>query len=567
MTTKPKAKKYRLRRSEGQPAAAAPKTPVAPKPAARAPEGTTAAVADVLQQEPMMFATASDDGFGGQDFRKKEDAAADAKAAPAAPKAEAPKSPAEVIDGIRREGLTGRQLRMARRVAQKQGLAPVSDYDAVRLLREKGIDPFKRSNMLELVVPDGKPEDVQDPAKPQLPSTVVAKPSLPSTEVVTEDRRASDIMTIQRDIARRRRRRAMMLAVRMMVFVMLPTFVAGYYYYAVATPMYATKSEFIIQTAEPSSAGQLGGLFSGTGLATSQDSITVQGYLQSRDAMLRLNEDEGFKTHFSQDQIDALQRIELDSTNETAYSLYKKHVRIGYDPAEGVIKMEVSAADPETSAAFSKKLISYAEERVDELTSRLRGDQMQGASESRVEAEEKMRAAQDRIVNLQERLGVLSPESEVQAIFGQITQLESELLTSRISLQQFLANPRPNQAKVSAEENKIAELQKLIAEYRGQLTESNATTGSLARISGELLVAQGDLAMRQEFLAAAEAQFEAARLEANRQVRYLSIGVSPVAPDEPTYPRSFENTILAFLIFSGIYLMVSLTASILREQV
>ena len=178
-----------------------------------------------------------------------------------------------------------------------------------------------------------------------------------------------------------------------------------------------------------------------------------------------------------------------------------------------------------------------------------------------------MRAAQDRIVALQEKLGVLSPESEVQAIFGQITQLESQLLTERISLQQFLANPRPNEAKVSASENKITELQKLIAEYRAQLTESNANTGSLARISGELLVAQGDFAMRQEFLAAAEAQFEAARLEANRQVRYLSVGVSPVAPDEPTYPRAFENTILAFLIFSGIYLMVSLTASILREQV
>jgi capsular polysaccharide transport system permease protein len=28
-----------------------------------------------------------------------------------------------------------------------------------------------------------------------------------------------------------------------------------------------------------------------------------------------------------------------------------------------------------------------------------------------------------------------------------------------------------------------------------------------------------------------------------------------------------ENTLLAFLIFSGIYLMLSMTASILREQV
>jgi len=561
MTTKPKAKKYRIRRSEGH-SGAAPKA--APKIAAVAPDSINAAVADVLQTEQMMFATPSDGGFGKQDFRPLSEAQT-GSAEPEVQATAAPQSPAEAIDAIRREGLTGRQLRMARRVAQKQGLAPVSDYDAVRLLREKGIDPFKRSNMLELVAPVSK--GVVDNAKPQLPSTVTAKPSLPSTEVISEDRRASEIMAIQRDIAKRRRRRATLLAIRMMVFVMLPTFVAGYYYYAVATPMYATKSEFVIQTSEASSAGQLGGLFSGTGLATSQDSITVQGYLQSRDAMIRLNEDEGFKTHFSQPNVDALQRIELESTNEAAYSLYKKHVRIGYDPAEGVIKMEVSAADPETSAAFSKKLINYAEERVDQLTSRLREDQMKGAEESRIEAEAKMRAAQNRIVELQEKLGVLSPESEVQAIFGQITQLESELLTERISLQQFLANPRPNKAKVSASENKISELQKLIAEYRAQLTESSADSGSLARISGEMMVAHGDLAMRQEFLAAAEAQFEAARLEATRQVRYLSVGVSPVAPDEPTYPRAFENTLLAFLIFAGIYLMVSLTASILREQV
>ena len=36
------------------------------------------------------------------------------------------------MDAIRREGLTGRQLRMARRVAQKHGLAPTSDFEFVR---------------------------------------------------------------------------------------------------------------------------------------------------------------------------------------------------------------------------------------------------------------------------------------------------------------------------------------------------------------------------------------------------------------------------------------------------
>ena len=538
---KPKAKRYRIRQGE----AAAPSV-----------EGNVARAMEGAQ----VFSGPTDDGFGSQTFPAAGTGTVETPKAPA--------SAADQIASIRREGLTGRQLRMARRVAQKQGLNPSSDFDAVRVLRDKGIDPFKRSNMLELVVPAADTPEAEQAVPANVPGPVTKPTQLPSTHVVTEDERAVDIMAIQRDIAKRRKRRAMLLGLRLLFFVLLPTFVAGYYYYAVATPMYATKTEFVIQKADGAGGSGLGGgLLSGTGLATSQDSITVQGYLQSREAMQRLDEDKGFRAHFSAPEIDSIQRLDADGTNEEAYKLYQKHVKIGFDPTEGVVKMEVSAADPKTSADFSEKLIAYAEERVDQLTARLRGDQMEGANASRIEANEKMIAAQERIVEIQEKLGVLSPESEVQAVFGQISQLESELLTERISLNTFLDNSRPNQAKVSAARNKIEELEKLIAEKRAQLTQSTTDTGSLAKISGELLVAQADLETRQALLGQAEAAFEAARLEANRQVRYLSVGVSPVAPDEPTYPRAFENTLLAFLIFGGIYLMVSLTASILREQV
>jgi len=86
-------------------------------------------------------------------------------------------------------------------------------------------------------------------------------------------------------------------------------------------------------------------------------------------------------------------------------------------------------------------------------------------------------------------------------------------------------------------------------------------------VQRELLMAESDVATRQMLMAQAMQTMEASRLEASRQVRYLSLGVTPIAPDEPTYPRAFENTALAFLIFSGLYLMISMTAAILREQV
>ncbi|EKD61027.1 MAG: Lipopolysaccharide biosynthesis protein [uncultured bacterium] len=60
---------------------------------------------------------------------------------------------------------------------------------------------------------------------------------------------------------------------------------------------------------------------------------------------------------------------------------------------------------------------------------------------------------------------------------------------------------------------------------------------------------------------------ESARTQANRQTRYLSMSAPPIAADEATYPRAFENTLVVMLIFAGIYLMISMTIAILREQV
>ena len=262
-----------------------------------------------------------------------------------------------------------------------------------------------------------------------------------------------------------------------------------------------------------------------------------------------------------------MQRLPEDASNEAAYKAYQRNVKIGYDPTEGILKMEVIAASPAASQAFSEHLISYAEEQVDNLTQRLRADQMSGASSSFDEAEQRVQEAQTRVLELQEQLGVLDPVTETSSIMQQVTQFEVQLRQKQLELQQLLANSRPNQARVDAVRGEIQRLQELIGNMRSSMTDSNTGGASLARITGQLRIAEADLATRQLLLQQALTQLETARIEANRQTRYLSLGVNPIAPDEPTYPRAAENTMLAFVIFAGIYLMMSLTASILREQV
>jgi capsular polysaccharide transport system permease protein len=609
MTTKPKARKFRIRKTAGasdtgplQDGQAGAETSSTIGDDAGSGAGTATGTAQAASSRP-----ATEDGFGSAPFpgsAAHDRLQAEPNAAQADDQSDAPPGASGAQDtpaahghvptaeqelaAIRAEGLTGRQLRMARRIAQKHGLAPSSDFDAVRLLRHRGIDPFARGGKLELVVDmpgetGAAPQTGQVATTPAQPAAggggglpVKARQTQPAPQApaaapqpISADERAAEIMKVQRDIARRRRKRLVLLFTRLAFFVLLPTMLVAFYYYRVATPMYATHSEFIIQKAEGASsgAGGLGGLLGGSSFATVQESITVQAYLKSREAMLRLDEELGFRNHFSQDSIDPLTRIAPDATVEDVYDTYLRNLQIGYDPTEGLVRMEVIAADPQVSAAFSEALIRYAEERVEQMSQRLREDQMVGASDSFEDAETRVLEAQERVLDLQEQRGVLSTEAEVSTVFGQIQNFELQLQEERLRLDELLSVARPNASRVELAERNIARLEELIDELRSGLTQTGTGEVSLARIQSELIIAQADLETRQMMLSQALQQMELARIEANRQSLYLSVGVFPIAPDAPAYPRAFENTLLAFLVFSGIYLLISMTVSILREQV
>ncbi|MBA96979.1 capsule biosynthesis protein [Sulfitobacter sp.] len=557
MTTKPKARKFRIRRNApvasqpAQPAVAA--TPADPQGAAARPAAQPSrprAVADTPRPAP-----SSPRNTGP--VRSGEVASASEV------------SSEQDMDAIRREGLTGRQLRMARRVAQKHGLAPTSDFDAVRLLRAEGIDPFQRSNMLELVVPQekGSGSTALTKGRIQLPQTVPSGGgNLPSTEVNPMDRRMREIADIQRDITKRRRRKMALLMVRLAFFVGLPTVMGGYYFNSIATPMYATDSQFlIIQNEGTGGLGPLGGLLP-TQFANSADSIATQSYLQSKDAMLRLDKDVGFISHFSDPKIDPIQRLDVGASNEAAYKFYKKNVKIGYDPTEGMIRMEVIAADPQTATQFSEHLLTYAEERVNALSQQKREDGMRDAREAYEQTVKKRRDAQEALIKLQVENGV-DPEAVIASIRAQISNYETLLLEKELELAALMDNPRPNRAKVDGVQGDVRRISNQLDRLNERMNSATAGSNSLAQQAVSLQLAQADLAAADMALQASQTQMEQARTEANRQVRYLTVAVRPVPSQAPSYPRKFENTILTFLIFAGIYLMLSLTSSILKEQV
>ena len=171
------------------------------------------------------------------------------------------------------------------------------------------------------------------------------------------------------------------------------------------------------------------------------------------------------------------------------------------------------------------------------------------------------------VAELQTKSETLSAEGENAIISGQISSLETQITEKELELSRLLNNARPNQTKVSVLQSDIQLLKGKIQEQRAKISQTTSSGESIIQINADLRKAEGKLLVRQQLVATALQNLEAARVEATRQTRYISMGVSPVTPDKATYPRSFEKTLLAIVIFAGIYLMLSLTVSILREQV
>lgn len=229
--------------------------------------------------------------------------------------------------------------------------------------------------------------------------------------------------------------------------------------------------------------------------------------------------------------------------------------------------MEVTAANPQLSAAFAKALTRYAEQRVDSLSRRKREDQVSNARETFEKARQDRIVAQQNLVRLQQEGAVLDPEGRIAALRSQINNVEVMLQEKNLQLQALLDNLRPNTTKVEGAQGDIRRLNGLLAQLEAEMTAASNGEGSLAELASRIQLAQGDLVTRDLMLQSALEQFQKTNRDANSQARYLTTAEAPVVPEDPAYPRKFESTLLAFLVFGGVYLLLSITASVLREQI
>lgn len=338
--------------------------------------------------------------------------------------------------------------------------------------------------------------------------------------------------------------------------VLVPTFLALIYYSFLASDRYVSGAGFAIRGIE--TGGGLDALGAFTGFANSgstiSDSYILLKFLKSRDIVEKLESKFPLRAAYSGENSDFLSRLDPSEEIEIVVEYWQKHIHTTFDSTSGIITFDVDAFTPEEARDIATLVLYYSKLLVNDLSESARQDAVAYAEGEVMRAESRLKNALEQLRIFRSQEKSLDPARIAQMQIEIVGGLEKQLAEVRARISAL-------EATVSADSPPLRVLQRQAEALEKQVTELNfemskGKNGSTETTLTGLLATYETLEIERNFgqqsYVSALASLEKARVDANRQQRYLAIYSTPALPQYALYPYRILNV---FLIFAGLTLL------------
>lgn len=351
-------------------------------------------------------------------------------------------------------------------------------------------------------------------------------------------------------------------------FFVLPVSLASTYYLFLAANMYVSEARFIVRSSSisPRLGGASGNMGQVTTLVrTSDDTQSVNAYISSRDALDRLIQKNNFLEIVNRPEADFLSRFpRLWSARQrkSLFERFSEYVEPTFDSGTGVSILRVRAFRPEDAREIALALLADAEELINKLNGRARGDAIAFAEEVVEKSEAKVKAAQERIGAFRNRETIFDPVRQAGAVLDLIGKLNAENASLRATLGE-LSVSSPNSPKVEALRNRIRAFDDQIAEQHDLIAGGDHSFAPKL-VEYEKLTLEIELATKS--FVSALVSLESAREDGHRKQLYLERIVEPNLPDQSRYPHRFLSIFYVVGVCLGIYWILAVLGSAVLEH-
>ncbi|CAM3611883.1 chain-length determining protein [Halomonas lysinitropha] len=335
------------------------------------------------------------------------------------------------------------------------------------------------------------------------------------------------------------------------------------YWFLVAQERYLSRATVVLespQIAQPdiSFSSML------TGTSGNQDLLLLREYLLSVDMLKRAQQEMDVRTHFSENG-DVLARLrDAQAPIEDLHQYYLRRVTVEMDEYAGVLNVRVQAYSPEFAHDMVALLLEAGEAHMNEMGRRLAEEQVRFLEEQLRRLEGRLEDARAKLLEFQNREGLVSPTSTVESINQVVATLEGELASVQAQRQALGSYQSEQSSEMRRVQAQINALRDQIEKQRDRLAQ--ATGESLNRISAQYETLELKAQFAQETYSSALAALENTRLEAARKLKQVSVLQSPLMPEYATKPDRLYNSTLFAIVTLFLALIASMLVLIVRDH-
>ena len=352
----------------------------------------------------------------------------------------------------------------------------------------------------------------------------------------------------------------------MLAFVYFPTLLLALYLFVFFSEMYVSDSFFSLRSNEGTEMPLLGGMLFPTSSSVILDGYIVHAYITSMDMVQKILSRVDLYRHYADRSKDVYSRLTAKPTQEELLLYWQWMVTATFDPDKNIIAVSVKAYTPEMAKTVNDAILAVSEELVNQMNDRAHQDTLRLTRQEVTLAEQRLLRARVALQEFRDNKKLLDPSVTAKGLEELVASLEAEVAKTQAELSAALTTMHKSSPRVQNLETRLKALRAQLAEEKTRLAGLDVQGGALSSLVGDYARLFTEEQFAQELLVKAMGAFEAARLKAIAQSRYLVPFQPPSLPQESLYPRPLLFTVIGFMALLILLGICSLIVAAVKDH-
>jgi capsular polysaccharide transport system permease protein len=355
------------------------------------------------------------------------------------------------------------------------------------------------------------------------------------------------------------------------LLVVLPVLCAYVYYGLIAAGKYSVEFRFSVRSATELVADEDNiALMIKAGKHGTREigtlSYMAADYLRSRNVVRELDRDGWLRSLFSRDQADWLSRFDTSKSDDDLWHYWREMISVSVDRVSGLVLVRVLAFTPEDALALARAASVSAEKMVDSVAMRERQDATFSAEQELESASLRYSAALTAMRDVRNQEGTVDPKQTIKSSAETLLGVMREKLSlerDRDANRTVLSDDAPEQKVLS---DQIRALGSKVALLTEALTNQRKNAKTAAQSIAQFEKQELETRFSKTLLEVAQASYERARQESERQHVYFALFVEPKKPEIAEYPRRARSVAFAGICAFSLWSVMLLAAAGIRDR-